>query len=87
LETGYSSSTPERLFCLAIARRQEIYGGIKKGYVTILPLLQGVEYQIFADVFKGGVAEWHAPDVQGQTALRIDMFDNSLYVKDLTCRD
>lgn len=79
-ETGYSSfDAGEGYSVCAIARRQEIYGGIKKRYVTILPPTASVEYQIFADVFKGEWQNGMRLMFRDRLLYEIDMFDNSLY--------
>jgi len=79
-EMGYTSFEANNGFSVcAIARRQQIEGGQRQRYQTILPPKAKVSYRIFADVFKG---EW-------QNGLRmmfrdrylydIEKFDNSLY--------
>ncbi len=79
-ETGYSSFELNNGFSVcALARRQQIEGGQRQRYETILPPKAKVFYTIYADVFKG---EW-------QNGLRmmfrdrylydLEKFDNSLY--------
>jgi hypothetical protein len=69
-EMGYTSFEANNGFSVcAIARRQQIEGGQRQRYQTILPPKAKVSYRIFADVFKG---EW-------QNGLRMMFRDRYLY--------
>jgi formylglycine-generating enzyme required for sulfatase activity len=79
-EMGYTSFDINDSFSVcALARRTQTEGGVKQRYQTLLPPKAKVNYNIYADVFRG---EW-------QNGLRmmfrdkylydLEKFDNSLY--------
>lgn len=79
-EMGYSSFEANNGFSVcAIARRQQIEGGQRQRYETILPPKAKVFYRIYADVFKGDWQNGLRMMFRDRYLYDLEKFDNTLY--------
>jgi hypothetical protein len=77
---GYSSFEANNGFSVcAIARRQQIEGGQRQRYETILPPKAKVFYRIYADVFKGDWQNGLRMMFRDRYLYDLEKFDNTLY--------
>ena len=79
-EMGFSAFTSDTTVSVcAIARRNEIKGGIKKRYETILPPGATVTYIIHADFFRGSWQDGLRLMFAGKYLYDLDEFNDTLY--------